>query len=166
MRKTVLAVLLSLIVLNFPWRLGVLAVETLCLRPGLTHVVQGTNRYWDVRDLEGRLNGLGWSVGFTRVEEDIYGKTVPMFHVIVIDEQLSWNARLGILAHEAGHTHQPAWLNDEQGEVFAEAVALLYAHDGIREHARYLSKFKGTTLMLLLTEWPAIYHAAATLEDR
>jgi hypothetical protein len=163
-KKMLLVVLSIYIFVNAPWRLGALAAETLILRPGYMRVPNGNDRYWDTLDLEKRLTTLGWDVGYAETPDGIYGMTVSMYHVITVDETLPWNGRLAVLAHEAGHTQQPGWFDTTQGEVFAESVALLYARDGVREHARYLAKFKSTALLVWATEWRAIYAAAATLQ--
>jgi hypothetical protein len=70
-----------------------------------------------------------------------------------------------VLAHEGGHTLAAGWYGYEQREIFAECVATLMSHDGVREHARYLSGFKTELIMMVLTEWPKMYRAAALLED-
>ncbi len=111
---------------------------------------------------------MGYSVGFgPNLELDgakAYGITDTVNHLILIDRSLSWDARFSVLAHEGGHVLEPGWSSTAQGECFAEMVSTLVAHDGLREHARYLARFKVEAIVMLLTEWPAIYNAAAVLE--
>jgi hypothetical protein len=168
--KHTLAVLLSaFIVFHAPWRLMALTAETFVLRPGNAHVRVTSDYYWDVEALENRLIGLGWTVQYAR---DIrlngvpaYGITDHHSHAIVVESALQWDARYAVLAHEAGHTLQPFWADGIQADCFAEAVAVLLVHDGLREHARYLASQRWVCTTLMLAEWPAIYHAAALLQD-
>lgn len=170
MKKILYTALLTWLVLNAPWRMYGLVAQSFVVSPGLTRVTDGTNHYWEARDLQSRLEDLGWTVSYvpTIAHGKAYGMTVREQGVraIFIESALSWNARLAILAHEAGHTMQSDNLEDDQAEVFAEVVATLMSHDGLREHARYLSTRKWTLLEMTLTEWPSMYHAAAVLEDR
>lgn len=170
MKRGVLAFLILMIFAHAPWKLMALAAETLVLHPGATRVSHENDQYWETMALYSRLTGMGWRV--TVADELVspdgmpaYGLTNTGTHEIEIDQTLSWNARYAVLAHEGGHTFQPSYATRAQGEVFAEAVATLVCHDGIREHARYLSLYKTDTLLVLLTESSAIYHAAAVLED-
>lgn len=170
MKKTLLALLTLLILAHAPWRLMALVSETLVLSPTQLRFSQANDKYWDAIDLEVRLIGLGYEVGYHRGLElqgqAAYGLTSVGAHTVSVDADLHWNARYAVLAHEAGHILEPIWCSTRQGEAFAEMVSALVSHDGLREHARYLASMKVDVLMMALTEWPAIYHAAATLEDR
>lgn len=175
MKKALLIFLLLTIALHAPWRLLALCAETLVVSPGLTRVSQGDDLYWEALALEARLVDFGWAVSYEKDPRVVVGfmQTVPVYgvtddheHTITIDEALHWNARFAVLAHEGGHTFQRSWLNRNQGETFAEAVAMLVSHDGLREHARYLSSYRVEAILTMLVEWRAIYRAAAVLEDR
>jgi hypothetical protein len=153
-----------------PWRVMTFAPEVLIMHPGHVRGDKGTNRYWEALSLEAKLETMNWSVTYAsdiKVDgREAYGVTDFEKHAITIDADLSWNQRLAVLAHEAGHTMQPGWVTARQSEAFAETVAMLVSHDGYREHARYLAQHKMDTLFMLFVEWPAMYHAAAVLEDR
>lgn len=167
MFKLLLVSLLSVLLVIAPWRLLNLAAHTLVGRPGTIHTTQKVDRYWDVVELQTRLELLGWDVSYHRdlrvYGQPAYGVTDPSSHRIVIDEALYWNDRLAVLAHEAGHTVQPA-LTAQGFECWAESVAYLVAQDGVTEHARYLSPYKYTCVALMVTHWPELY-AAKTLID-
>jgi hypothetical protein len=169
MRKLVLAFLALMILAHAPWRLLAVAAEAEVMSPGLTRMPQTSTHYWDELALEARLVDLSWEVGYQpHLNVDgiaVYGVTIPSHHAIFIEEGLSWDARYAVLAHEGGHTLQPGWLSERQDEVFAEMVAAVVS-GGVREHARYLSSSKVDVIVVLVTEWPAIYSAAAVLENR
>jgi hypothetical protein len=169
--KHILAGALALLVILYtPFRLVAVTTEAIFMHPGDTHMSQDTDRYWDVLELEARLVGMSWAVGYEAplsfMGQSAYGLTNTGEHTIRVDANLRWNARLAVLAHEGGHTLEPWWCDRDQGEVFAEMVATLVAKDGFREHARYLSRTKGTAVMMLILEWQSVYHAAAVLEDQ
>lgn len=168
--KRILQVLTLIILIHAPWRVMFTVIEAMYLTPGPTRFTTDTTRYWDEMYLEARLVGMGWEVGYQKdldiLGTKVLGLTNPRTHQIWIDADLPWNARYAVLAHEGGHTLQPVWVNNDQAEAFAELVAMLVARDGIREHARYLATHKTDTFLIALIEWPAIYHAAAALEDR
>ena len=170
MKKALFVLLLSTIAIHAPWRLMALAVETLVVQPGPTRFSSDNDKYWDALELEARLIDLGYMVGYGPQlivnGQSAYGLMAPGEHVIMIDQRLSWNARFAVLAHEGGHVLQRGWYTRAQGEAFAESVAALVAHDGLREHARYMSGFKMDAIWVMLTDWRAIYRAARTLEDR
>jgi hypothetical protein len=153
-----------------PWRVMTLGAEVLFMSPGHVRSDNGTHRYWDALSLESKLEMLNYSVTYAGGLEvdghEAYGVTDMEKHAIIIDGGLSWNARLAVLAHEAGHTLQPGWVTTRQAEAFAETVAMLVSHDGYREHARYLASHKMDALFMMVVEWPSMYHAAALLEDR
>lgn len=168
--KRLLALLLTLyITIHAPWRLLGLGTEMFMLHPGGPHFGASTAQYWQTQALETRLMALGWSVRYlpniSVYGQPAYGVTVSGEHAIAVDAELAWDARYAVLAHEAGHTQQPYWVNSVEGDCFAEAVATLLAHDGLREHARYMASRKWTCAAMLVAEWPSIYHAAATLRD-
>lgn len=170
MRKVLLAVLLTLIVTHAPWRLAVLGVESMFLTPGYARISTENTRYWDALDLTQSLENLGYRVEY--VPKIVYngnealGVTMPEMRKIFIDQTQTWNARFTTLAHEGGHVLQPAGLTEGQGEVFAEAVAFLVDGGGAREHARYIARYRGDTIVMLLAYWPEMYRAASLLEDR
>jgi hypothetical protein len=150
-----------------PWKLIALVPEVLWMSPGNEHYTDRVDKYWDALSLEAKLVGMGWSVEYRPrlIDAGAYGMTSLEQHRIIVDDSLDWNARFAVLSHEAGHTLQPTWVTQQQGEAWAESVAMLIAHDGLREHARYLSHVKVDFLMMVLTEWPSIYDAAAVLQD-
>lgn len=168
--RTLLAVLSVVILLHAPWRLAALVCEAEVMHPGRVRMEQGNDGYWHAIELETRLIGVGFSVAYVKglsyAGQEVYGLTEIAQHKISVDADLSWDARYAVLAHEGGHVLQPIWLDGREPEAFAEMVAMLVAHDGIREHARYLAGLKSEVLVVALSEWQAIYHAAAVLEDR
>lgn len=151
---------------HMPIRLATLAAEVSVMNPGRARMSSGDARYWDALALEARLEALGWSVEYGDAGDSLLGVTYPHRHHIVVDERLHWDARFAVLAHEAGHTMEPAWLDHDQGEVFAECVAALLDGYHLREHARWLAGQKAEVVTLILLEWPSMYHAAAVMEDR
>ena len=167
MRKLLLGILLTIIALQAPWRLAALFVETLLVTPGWARMDSGQEQYWATRDLQVRLDARGWTVNYESNlaldSSPAYGTTDRATRTIAIDASLSWNARRLVIAHEAGHILQPAWLNHNQAEAFAGAVAGLVSHQ-TRESARYLSKFRADSLLVMIVEWRAIYRAAAVWE--
>lgn len=171
MKRTLLVFLLLTIGAHAPWKLMALFAETLVVSPGFTRTDEGQDKYWQCQELIDKLERFGWDVEFVNGLEaqGIYGLTMvdPVEGVrsIKIEETLSWNARYNVLAHEGGHTLVPTWsISRGQNEVFAESVAALMAHDGLREHARYLAKHRGD-IFIMVAFWPEIYRAAATLEN-
>lgn len=168
-KKLALALLLAYIVEHTPWRLLALLGETLVVKPGRTQVVKGTARYWDVLALEMRLAAMGWTISYDRHLHGgrAYGLTDNEAHTIQIDADLEWDARYSILAHEGGHALQSAWewVNEEDGEAFAESVAYLVAQNGVREHARYLSTHKLALLSTIVFKADRVYRAAALLQE-
>lgn len=171
MKRTLLALLLTYVALSFPWRLAALGVEVFTVKPGQTRFTDKNDHYWDALQLELNLIRLGYKVQYVRDLEvhepggshKVDGVTYPALHLIQIEEALSWNARAGILAHEGGHALQPLWVQGEDGESFAETVAALVGGNGLREHARYMSRFKGAFFFIAIAEWRAAYSAAAQL---
>lgn len=165
--RAVLYTLLLVLAYQLPWRLLGLVAETLVMRPGITRMTAGHERYWDARDLQTRLEELGWTVkyepGLSVYGTPAYGVTTPAERLIEIDAELGWDGRLATLAHEGGHVFQPVWLSPREREAFAECVALLVARDGPREHARYLASAKWELVLVTLGEWPRIYRAAEVL---
>lgn len=169
MKKTLL-VILALLLVHAPWRIALVTAEALYLNPGLTQEVTTNDKYWQVMELESKLIAYGFEVQYKKqvdlLGDPAYGVIDPAMHTITIDASLSWDMRYAVLAHEAGHHLQPVWANRNQREVFAELVSTLVSHDGYREHARYLARTKIDLLVMVLLDWPAVYHAAAVLEDR
>jgi hypothetical protein len=168
--KRVLLIIFLIAALHAPWRLWALVAESFILQPGLTRTAQDDSKYWDVKALEFRLKGLGWHIEYAEAlsynGQEAYGVTIPADHKIFIESGLHWTPRYAVLMHEGGHTLQPWWLTTmAQSECFAESVAMLASHDGVREHARYLARYKLDLLLLTITEWPAIYRAAALLSE-
>lgn len=170
MKKFILTLLLLFVASHAPWRLAGLVIETFTTSHGAVRMTHDDSGYWNALDLEERLMALGWSVEYRKdlnyAGNKAFGLTIPDEHKIYIEEGLHWSDRFAVLAHEAGHTLEPDWVNRPEAESFAEAVALLVTHDSIREHARYLTSIKWTLLMMSIVEWRAMYHAAAVLEDR
>lgn len=150
-----------------PLRLWTLAVYTQFSPYGWTRVDAGNQDYWRCKDLQARLEALGWSVSFS-IPEDFgaYGMTFPENRRIIISQDLHWNARFSILAHEAGHAldhisnHSTA-----EGEAFAEGVAYLIARDRLSEHGRYLARTRAVSFLTLITESDRITAAARFLTE-
>lgn len=169
MKRGLLTFLILTILAHAPWRIWGLAAETMVVHPGLTHMSQANDKYFEAQALQGRLETIGWSVSYVRNLNmhglQLYGLTNTDEHTIYVEEDLSWNARYAILAHEGGHTLQRGWYSRAEGEAFAEAVATVVTHDGIREHARYLAPFKMDALWMLLFDSSAVYRAAGILQD-
>lgn len=166
MRRLLSVILLTLLALTIPWRLAALFAEALVVSPGLTRTQSGTDDYWAALDLQARLERLGWAVQYKPGLADdcgCYGLTSFHSRDIYIEDALSWNARFAVLAHEAGHTLEPPRLTENQGEVFAEAVATLIARDGLRDHARYLASMRGDLFTMVAYE-REIYATVATLQ--
>jgi hypothetical protein len=171
MKKIVLALLLGFILEHAPWRLVAITPQVLFTHPGPLQTSQRDDRYWDAITLEARIVDLGYTVTYTK--KPIIGWGIPVWgvtdkreHTVVIDSDLHWNDRLYILSHEAAHILQPEWLDASEGEAFAESVAWIVTGDHYREHVRYLSRAKLEFLLMSITSWQQIYHAAAVLEDR
>lgn len=176
MRRALLAFLLLIVLFHAPWRLMALAAEVMMTPIGNAQMSAENDKYWECIDLEGRLIALGWQVQYVKnlyvqdsphdEPQKAFGVTYFEPHLIQIEERLSWNARLAVLAHEGGHVLQRGWLTHNQGEAFAEAVAALVAHDGLSNHARLMARFRTDAVMVLMVEWRSIYRAASVLEDK
>jgi hypothetical protein len=173
MKRTLLAVLTVFILAHAPWRLIVLGVEVFFVSPGHTRISDQNTRYWEALALESNLIRIGWAVKYetplTMMTRQgpikVYGLTVTEEHTVYVDAVLSWDARYAVLAHEAGHVLQPNWMDYAKGDVFAEIIAALVVRDNPREHARYLSAYRGDFLIVALTEWRALYRSAALLRE-
>ena len=165
LRLVCLSVLLTICAVNAPWRLSVLAIETLVMRPGhlRTPRADENDNYWRARDLESRLTHLGWTVQYEPDSPYYYGITRFQNRSITINESLSWDGKFAILAHEGAHALQPARLTQEQSEIFAESVAALVVGPRVRESARYLAGLKGDILTMGVY-WQEIYRVAGILE--
>jgi len=176
----ILAVLAFHLAAFFPWRLAALTLEALHAQPSHERLVKTNARYWEVLDLEAKLLSDGWPVEYQHglmEREGAYGATVyktrmcwgPMMceeaseQKIVVDASLSWDERWSVLLHEAAHTRQPHRLTENQREVWAESIAALAAHDGLREHARYLAGLKPDILMTVLAYSSEMYRVAEDL---
>lgn len=167
MRRVLAALLIAFVLEHAPWRLMALYAEVLVITPRMERLSPQNDRYWDAQDLMQRLQAHGYRVTFEPdliTTQGAYGFTDPHDFSIHVDQSLSWNSRLAVLAHEAGHTLQPARRTQGQREAFAESVAMLVAHDGLLEHARYLASLKPDFLIEAVADWPAIYHAAEALQ--
>ena len=168
MKNAILGAGLAILLSILPYRIMALSAEMFVVFPGATRVVTTNDHYWDVGDLGVRLNRLGFTVVYgTPLYLDgqrVYGVTSFEEHAIAIDSSLSWDARYDVLTHEAGHTHQPFWVNAEEGDCYAEGVAAVLTGT-LREHARYLHGTKWTCLGVFLAEWPSIYATAATMHN-
>lgn len=174
--KKVIALLLALyIALYTPWKLCALMGETFFVSPGLTRVVQTHNRYWDVAMLKERIEAMGYSVRFTKgLTMPSMFQTIPVYGLtekgsgaahIQVEEGLSWDMRYDVLAHEGGHIFQSERYSEEESEAFAEAVATIVTHNGLREHARYLASHKLALFTILVLDSAKVYRAAAVLTE-
>jgi hypothetical protein len=175
-KKYVVAALLAAYLLFIPWKLVALLAETLVVHPGLTRTVQTNDRYWDTLVLQERIEELGYPITYTKgltIQANLF-QMVPVYGVtrkddgkvsIEVESELSWDARYAILAHEGGHIFQSELYSHEEGEAFAEAVAMLVSQDGIREHARYLSNKKFALLSVIVLDSARVYRAAAVLSE-
>lgn len=91
---------------------------------GIAALAEGNDLYWQTRRLQDILTGLGATVTYTKAPPDQYGVTMYEGRTIMISEDLPWNARFEVLAHEAGHLLSPPALKGGPGaEIFAEGVA-------------------------------------------
>lgn len=165
--RSLLAALVLFVLASAPYRLIALVATSFVVTPGYTQVANTNDDYWHAMNLAGRLGSMGWTVSYVdnlslMFHQEIYGATVPAAHTIYIEGTLSWDARYAILAHEGGHVLQKAWMDVDGGECFAESVASLMS-GRLREHARYVSTSRWSCAALVAADWPAIYHAAATL---
>jgi hypothetical protein len=70
------------------------------------------------------------------------GVSSRQHRIIALDGTLSPNAKLQVLAHEAGHILQPEGLTKAESEVFADAVALLVTGDDVHVFSHYLAGSK------------------------
>lgn len=169
MRKFILLWLVVFILEHAPWTLMRLCVETLVMRPALVQLTQQDDQYWRALQLEARLVNMGWEIKYQRhltyAGRALYGATDFSENLISIDEDLHWNDRFAVLAHEGAHTLQPGWLSKEQEELFAESVAALVTRGPLHEHARYMSKYKMSYPFFVFLEWPDVYRAAALLSE-
>lgn len=162
-----LAVLATLVVEHAPWRLMALLAEVPFVDKTAVRLPDQNTRYWDVQDLEQQLREQGWTVEYTsELDEGTKGETDSRARSIRLSDKLPWDARLAVLAHEAGHTQQPVWATHNQSEAYAELAAALIAHDGLREHARYLARMRGDVFLLAVMEWRALYRTAESMESR
>lgn len=174
--KKVIALLLALyIALYTPWKLCALMTETFFVSPGLTRTVQTQAHYWEVALLQERIAELGYPVTFTKDLSvptmfgamPVYGLTMKGDGKVSIQVEagLSWDARYAVLAHEGAHIFQSERYTESEGEAFAEAVATLMSHDGLREHARYLAGKKLALFTILMLDSAKVYRAAAVLTE-
>jgi hypothetical protein len=127
----------------------------------------GDDLYWPAQELQAVLSVVN---GVTVTYGDSHGYDgLTQHRSIVISESMEWNARMEVLAHEAGHVLQPNGLTQAEGEVFAEGVAYLvlrhYGHDRIELHAHYLAARK-SGLYVLENYATDIKHAAGVLLAR
>ena len=165
-KHAVVTLLLAGIILYAPWRLMVLTYYVFTTPAAMVESDPGHTRYWDAQNLQVRLERLGWTVEYaSSLHEGVYGGTTFHTRSIQILDSLSWNARFAVLAHEGGHTLQPGWANHGHGEAFAETVAALVTRSNYRNHARYLARVRGDYLIMIITDYPALYRAASMLED-
>lgn len=156
-------------VISFPWKLSALALESFVIEPSVVQQHADNDKYWDVKTLTVRLRiRYGFEVEYVPnllLTEHAYGVTYAWpKRLIQIDDSLSWSERYRVLTHEAAHVLQPMRMTDQENEVFAESVSALITHDGLVEHARYLSEFKSVLPVTFLFRWRDIYKAAEQLE--
>lgn len=165
--QLIAVLLLCFVCEHAPLKLMTLTPMVLQSAPGMSRTPTGTDEFWAVMDLQDRLDDLGWTVTYEPIlDKGVLGLTSNDDHHVTIEETLDWNARYSVLTHEAGHTQQPGWMNEHQGEIFAESVsALLTSSRELPAHAKYLSRFKPEFFMMAVIEWPDIYRAAAQLEN-
>lgn len=166
-KSFVLGVLLTFLWVVTPFRLLALSTTMFFVHPSPPHFSADDNGYWQALELERRLMGMGWQVQYPAqvMGGMAYGATDPDRHLVLVEESLHWSARAAVLAHEAGHTVEPTWVGRVEGDCFAESVATLITDAGYWDHARFMASARWTCLGVILTEFPAIYHAAALLQD-
>lgn len=175
MKKVVALILALYIAVYTPWKLCALMGETFFVSPGLSRMATTQVRYWDAGILKERIEALGYPVSYTKdlVVPTMFG-SIPVYGLtmkgdgkvsIGVEAGLSWDARYVVLAHEGGHIFQTERYSEAEGEAFAEAVATLVAHDGIREHARYLAGKKLALFTILMLDSAKVYRAAAVLTE-
>lgn len=109
----------------------------------------GNEAYWDALQMVSTVNVV-LGIEATFVDDPGFGGALGVTNratrTIILRNDLSWNERLGVLAHEAGHVLQPASLDRVESEAFAEGVAYLvcrgFGRDDVWFHANYLAQYK------------------------
>ena len=101
---------------------------------------------------------------------DYVGVTLRDSRHILVRQDLGWDAKLLVLAHEAGHLLHPPTLTDEESEAFAEGVSWLvgrrlYGTFADEAHRRYLTRYKAH-LGIWRTFRPDIDYAVTLLAPR
>jgi hypothetical protein len=54
---------------------------------------------------------------------EAWGATFPKQHLVMLESDLSGNAKVAVLTHELGHVLQPQSLTNRESELFAQSVA-------------------------------------------
>lgn len=126
----------------------------------------GTSREQDLLRLHRLIQTvLGVEVQQAGAAPGVAGIASREHRIIALDGTLSPNARLQVLAHEAGHFLQPDGLTTQEGEVFADAVSYLVTRDEAPVFSRYLAGSK-SGLHVLRTYRREIHWAARVLSGR
>ena len=126
----------------------------------------GTSREQDLLKLQRLVETvLGVQVQQAGAPPGTAGVSSREHRIIALDGTLSPNARLQVLAHEAGHVLQPDGLSKQEAEVFADAVSLLVTGDDAHVYSQYLAGSK-SGLHALRTYRREIQWAARVLGGR
>lgn len=143
-------------------------------RAATSSLPSGWSHAGDLANLEfTHRHVLGFTLDYAEGFEEKtgnYGETMigSVVRHTFIDESLEPNARVAVLAHEMGHALQPPFLDSEEAEVFAEAVAFLVCRrldiDLFESAANYLALQHGG--LRALQRYDDIVWAATVVSPR
>ena len=113
-----------------------------------TRIADGVDRYHEAKNVERVIIGvLGYRMEYwpqVHLDGDAMGETWLDQRLIVVREDLSWNRRLAVLAHEGGHALEPWSLRGADAEVFADAVAYVVTQGPRSAYAAHIAMYKGS----------------------
>jgi hypothetical protein len=132
----------------------------------------GVDQYWNVLKVEHQLRALmGVTVTYEDSGEGAAGRTYSQLRRIQVDPDLTWNTRLIVLSHEAGHViaEDMGLLMQTDHEAFADATAYLvcrrFGYDPLQIMAKHLAMYKGS--IHILRDYKAeIEYAAMVITGR
>lgn len=115
----------------------------------------GVDQYWNAKKVEHQLKALmGFVVEYGNSGQGAAGWTNTTTRRIVIGEDLSWNTRLIVISHEAGHViaEDMGLLMQTDHEAFADATAYLvcrrFGYNPLTILAKHLAMYKGSIHIL------------------